>query len=91
MTATISKTDLINKIVDALYEFGLDEIKDESTTVFVNKSDYSDVEIADSEFDTFTKAYATMARFFVDFNGDNNKIDRRQIREWVESFDTELE
>lgn len=88
--AQITKTDLINSIIEEVEEFGIDNIN-ETTTVFVNKSDYTDVEVADAEFNTFTEAHATMASFFVDFDGDSSTIDRREIRLWIESFDTEIE
>lgn len=79
-----SKTELINKIISEIEEFGLANVGD-NTTVFVNKSDLSDVEVADSEFNTFTEAHSTCVRFFIDFDGDT-RIKRKQIREWAESL-----
>jgi hypothetical protein len=87
---TISKTDLVNKIIDALNDFDLDSIDTEATTVFVNKRDYSDVEVADSDFESFTESHATMASFFLDYEDGDPRINRRAIREWIESFDTEI-
>lgn len=85
-TTTISKMDLINSIVDAMEEFGIENIVSDTTTIFVNKVDFSDVEIADTEFNTFTEAHATMASFFLDYNGGDVRIDRRQVRQWLNSL-----
>ena len=83
----IPKTDLVNKIINRLNDFGIDNIEEGSTTVFVSKPYYYDVEVANSDFNTFTKAHATMAQFFL----EDGIISRRSIREWIESFDTELD
>lgn len=70
-------------IEDKLEDFGLNNITDD-TTVCVNKEDLTDVSVFDSEFNTFTKAYATCARYLVDFDGDDVTINRAAIREFVD-------
>lgn len=80
--------DTVQLIIDALDEFGLSNIN-EDTTVFVNKEDYSDVEVADSEFGAFTKAHATCASYLVDFDnpsGDLPIINVKAVTEFVDQY-----
>lgn len=72
----------IELIEEKMAEFGLLNIN-ENTTVFVNKEDVSDVEVADSEFNTFAKAHAACASYFVDFNGDDATINIQAIEGFV--------
>ena len=71
-------------IADKLEDFGLENIT-EDTTVFVSKDDASDVEVADSEFNTFTKAYATCASYLIENDGDSVSLDHNAIRNFVET------
>ncbi len=70
-------------IEEKLEEFGLENIND-STTVCVNKDDSTDVSVFDSEFNTFTESYATMASYLVDFDDGEVTINEQAIREFVE-------
>jgi len=79
-------TDIINAIIDALDEFGLADIDNETTTVLVNKNDHGDVCVINTEFNTFTESHATMASFLVAWDGDYNIIQRSEIRKWVSEF-----
>jgi hypothetical protein len=88
MTAAV-RTGLISRIYDAVDDLSADDITD-STTLFVNKDDYTDVEVAHTEFNTFTKAHAAPVGFFVEYDDDGFKIDRREIRRWVEQFESEI-
>ena len=72
----------IELIEEKLEDFGLLNIN-ENTTVFVNKEDASDVEVADSEFNTFTRAYTMCASYLVDFDGDDTRINEQAVRDFV--------
>ena len=64
-------TNLVETIENKLEEFGLTNIN-EKTTVFVNKSDLTDVSVEDTDFNTFTKAHACPARWLVTHFTDCN-------------------
>lgn len=70
-------------IAEKLEAFGLSDIT-EDTTVCVNKADHSDVEVFDSEFNTFTEAHATLANFLISRDGDDVELDRQAIRQFVQ-------
>ncbi len=60
-------TNTVEIIENKLEDFGLENIN-AATTVLVNKEDKSDVEVLDSDFNTFTKAHATLATYFVEYD-----------------------
>lgn len=60
-------TNLVGTIENKLEEFGLENINN-NTTVCVNKENSEDVSVFDSEFNTFTKAHAAPARWFVEYD-----------------------
>lgn len=85
-TATTSIVDMTTSIVDAIAEFGIANVDEFATTIYINKNDLSDIKIADSEFVAYTEAHATAVSSFINYEDRHIHIDRSRIREWLQSI-----
>lgn len=80
----MSNENLVEQIVEKLEDFGLNNITEE-TTVTIDHDD-NEVNVFNSEFNTFTKAKAIVAQHLVDFqcgDPDETKINHEAVIDFV--------
>lgn len=74
----------VELIEQKLEDFGLENVY-KDTFVFIDP-EAKDVQVGNSDFNTFTKWQSTPASFFIDFDGEEATINRQGIEEFVKYF-----